>query len=58
MEYKYTAEGQRVRVSTRTGQAIPKPVEAMQRKDVKVRSGYVGMLQTSVCLKYHVIDCR
>ena len=45
MDYKYTADGQRVRVSTRTGQPIPKPVEAMQRRDVKVRSGYVGMLQ-------------
>jgi len=40
--YKYTKEGKKVRVSNRTGQPIPKPLETMQRRDIKYRSGYIG----------------
>lgn len=54
VKYKYTEEGKKVRVSTRTGQPIPKPLETTQRRDIKYRSGYVGMYQVGV----HVNMCH
>lgn len=48
VKYKYTKEGKKVRVSTRTGQPIPTPLETMQRRDIKYRSGYVGMYLVTI----------
>lgn len=42
IKYQYTEEGERVRVSRRSGRVIPKPIELLERKDFKSRSGYVG----------------
>lgn len=41
VRYKYTEEGERVRVSRRSGMILPKPPELTERKDFSSRSGYV-----------------
>ena len=38
----YTEDGEKVRVSKRSGKVIPKPPELRDRKDWKSRSGYAG----------------
>ena len=45
MTYKYTEQGEKVRVSRRSGRIIPKPAELLDRKDFKSRSGYAGELK-------------
>lgn len=42
VSYKYTEEGEKVRVSRRSGRIIPKAAELLDRKDFKSRSGYAG----------------
>ena len=44
VEYKYTEDGEKVRVAVRSGMMIPKPPGLKDRKDFKSRSGYAGML--------------
>jgi large subunit ribosomal protein L24 len=42
IKYQFTEEGDKVRISKRSGRIIPKPIELLERKDFKLRSGYVG----------------
>ena len=43
----YTEEGQKVRISRRTGTVVPKPPELKDRKDFKSRATYIeGELDT------------
>ena len=46
IKYMYTEDGEKVRVSKRSGKVIPKPAELRDRKDWKSRSGYPGRLTT------------
>ena len=46
IKYMYTEDGEKVRVSKRSGKVIPKPAELRDRKDWKSRSGYPGGLTT------------
>lgn len=39
-----------MRISKRSGRIIPKPVELLERKDFKSRSGYIGKLMVLLCL--------
>ena len=57
--YKYTEKGERVRVSQRSGRIIPKPVELLERRDFKSRSGYAGK-QSNRSHAYHMTigSCR
>ncbi|XP_019859548.1 PREDICTED: uncharacterized protein LOC100632341, partial [Amphimedon queenslandica] len=41
IRYQYTEDGEKVRVSKRSGRIIPKPVEVLERRDFKSRGGYV-----------------
>jgi large subunit ribosomal protein L24 len=41
IKYQFTEEGDKVRISKRSGRIIPKPIELLERKDFKLRSGYV-----------------
>lgn len=41
--YKYTEDGEKVRVAVRSGMVIPKPPTLKERKDFKSRSGYAGI---------------
>ena len=54
VKYKFTASGEKVRVSRRTGTVIPKSPELRERRDFKSRAGYVGERGTHV---YHFV-CR
>lgn len=40
IKYQYTEDGEKVRVSKRSGRIVPKPAELTDRKDFKSRSGY------------------
>ena len=42
VKYQFTEEGDKVRVSKRSGRVIPKAPQVYQRKDFKSRSGYQG----------------
>lgn len=42
IEWRYTEDGERVRVSKRTGRIIPIPVQAEETLDYKSRSTYIG----------------
>ena len=42
VKYMYTEEGQKVRISRRTGTVVPKPPELKDRKDFKSRATYIG----------------
>ena len=44
VEWRYTEQGERVRISKRTGLEIPIPKNAEETIDYKARSGYPGML--------------
>ena len=43
VKYMYTKEGEKVRVSRRSGVVIPKPPTLKDRKDFKSRAGYAGL---------------
>ncbi|XP_065836772.1 large ribosomal subunit protein uL24m-like [Oscarella lobularis] len=38
--YQYRGDGEKVRVSNRTGTMIPKPLESKERRDFKTRNAY------------------
>jgi len=40
IEWRYTEDGQHVRVSVRTGRVIPIPVSAMETRDYKIPALY------------------
>ena len=40
VEWRFTEDGERVRISTRTGHVIPMPSEAHQTVDYKSKMGY------------------
>ena len=42
IKYQFTEEGEKVRVSKRSGRIIPKAPELSERKDFISRSGYHG----------------
>ncbi|XP_039276995.1 probable 39S ribosomal protein L24, mitochondrial [Nilaparvata lugens] len=56
VEWRYTEEGERVRVSKRTGRIIPIPVQAEETLDYKTRGTYVGECQRSLILII-IISC-
>lgn len=53
IQWRYTEEGERVRVSVRTGRIIPKPV--FQRKDGIVPQQWKGAIYEEVQKSYFLI---
>lgn len=45
IEWRYKEDGRKVRVSTRTGRIIPKPVGADELGDFVTPATYLGMYQ-------------
>ena len=42
IEWRYNELGEKLRISKRTGHAIPIPAEASETIDYKIKSGYPG----------------
>lgn len=42
VEWRYTEEGEKVRVSARTGRIIPLPNQAEETYDYKIKAAYQG----------------
>lgn len=58
VEWRYTEQGEKVRVSKRTGHIIPIPVSATETIDYKTKAGYPGMHliipQNTECSYYNI----
>ena len=42
IRYKFTEDGEKVRISRRSGMIVPKPPELKERRDLPSRSAYIG----------------
>ena len=44
IEWRYTEQGDKVRISKRTGLIIPIPITATETIDYKTKAGYAGVI--------------
>lgn len=53
VEWRYTEEGEKVRVSTRTGRIIPLSIILEETKDYKTKSSYKGNCMPTALNNYY-----
>ena len=49
VEWRYTEQGEKVRISKRTGHTIPIPITATETIDYKTKAGYAGTMRFFFC---------